>query len=1231
MSSISIVQWNVNGFFPRKTHIELIIDQTKPCILGLQETKLKKKHHPRINRYSFVRKDRGNEDGGGGVCLVVREDIAYEPVKLKSELEIVAAKVWLEKDPLILISMYLPPGESNAKIERELQLITDQLQMPVMILGDYNAHHINWGSEVSDYRGKIVSEWATKNSLIILNNTEPTYLHSNGKFFHIDLSLASCRVAQQFSWAPYEDLMDSNHFPIIIEITSKDMATINTQNTWNLKEANWNGYRKSIILEMALEHPSEMCQYVEETILNAAEGNVGKKAGTFNPKYSKHWWTKECAVAIKERNRELNKYRKDRSNIMQYIKLKEVQAKARNIIRHAKADSWNQYLQKINKNTSLGEIWRFTRAINGKYSDRRKIAIYDKAEQIVREEQAVVEAFAKHYSEVGEVHYDEEFKIYKHIEEKKAIEVEEMGEEEPYNRNFTITELKEVLKNLKSSAPGRDTIPYKFIQELKMEDIKQILKFYNHIWCVGIIPEQWKQSMLIPILKPGKPSTYIQSYRPIALTNCVGKIMEKMVTQRMLIYLEQEGKLNRHQSGFRPLHSTYDPLTRIEADIRLAFLKDEYCIAVFLDLEKAFDLVWQQGLIKKAQKAGIRGKMMAYIKSFLTDRKISVKIKTHLSSTFKMNTGVPQGSIISPILFDLMINDIFADIPVRVKYSIYADDGAMWLPCSNLEEGLETVQVAIDSISKWSRIWGLQVSGDKTKCVIFTKKRTKPVRILRIRQENIEYVKTVKFLGMYLDRGLTWGTHIDILKEKCQDRMGILSYVSNNKWGSSQSKLRILYKSMILSKMDYGSFLYSTAAETHLKKLDRIQYAAARIILGALQPTPTLFLETEANLMPLQIRRMYLGMQYISKVASIENHPTGEEFREYYPYQFYNLRPQALPIYGRMCEEYQKTNLDYLSLDTFKVKDCIGRYGDLRCFSSLEGYGKRKFSGQQWQMLVRDLIDSYGECKTIYTDGSVKEERTGSAYWSEEASWNGRLEDGESIFIAELVAIKEAIIYANGEIGQKYLILTDSLSAVGAIKQSITRNPIVISIKNKLRENCLVTIEWMPGHIGLEGNDRADELAKVGCSKENIIKIPNTLEKLSRKMRVAYYDRWQRKWDKVQFGLHRIKPKIGEILLDNLCREESVKITRLRLGVCKFTHSHYFLSKEPRYCRVCDTLMTIRHVIVECKEYAEQQQELKRVCKKYKTAYNVINLLNGAIPFKYIIIYMKAINLYKDI
>ena len=160
------------------------------------------------------------------------------------------------------------------------------------------------------------------------------------------------------------------------------------------------------------------------------------------------------------------------------------------------------------------------------------------------------------------------------------------------------------------------------------------------------IPKCWKESVIIPIRKPGKDPTLPGNYRPIALTSQMGKVMERMVNDRLTYYLETRGLIKMYQSGFRRGRSTYDPVVCLEHDIRRAQVNKETVLAVYFDVEKAYDMVWGQGLLIKIKQLGIRGRVFQWIRDFLTERKIAVKVDGTLSRCYEVGNGTPQGSII---------------------------------------------------------------------------------------------------------------------------------------------------------------------------------------------------------------------------------------------------------------------------------------------------------------------------------------------------------------------------------------------------------------------------------------------------------------------------------------------------------------------------------------------------------------------------------------------------------
>ena len=226
---------------------------------------------------------------------------------------------------------------------------------------------------------------------------------------------------------------------------------------------------------------------------------------------------------------------------------------------------------------------------------------------MVYDEKRIGDAMVSNFSSVSSLdNFTEEF-VYNMVQsELQGIDFFSPNEED-YNCSITSEELEAALKSTGDTSPGPDQIPYVLLRKTNVEQRKVLLDFYNQVWSSHYVPKQWKQAILIPLIKPEKPANKVTSYRPIALTNCLCKIYEKIITQRLTYHLDIKNILTLYQSGFRKKYSTYDGTVRLESDIRDAFVRDEYVIAIFLDIEKAFDSVRHHGLLRKIHNHGLRG------------------------------------------------------------------------------------------------------------------------------------------------------------------------------------------------------------------------------------------------------------------------------------------------------------------------------------------------------------------------------------------------------------------------------------------------------------------------------------------------------------------------------------------------------------------------------------------------------------------------------------------------
>lgn len=426
----------------------------------------------------------------------------------------------------------------------------------------------------------------------------------------------------------------------------------------------------------------------------------------------------------------------------------------------------------------------------------------------------------------------------------------------------------------KNSAPGEDRISYEILKQIPRSCQTVILKFYNHVWKKGHLPPDWKVSMIRPMLKPDKSPFNVTSYRPVALTSTLCKLMEKMVSTRLRWWLEDKQLFNKCQSGFRKNRSTIDQILRLADDAHKAIHNKQYTLAVMIDLEKAFDLVWHKGLVHKMKMMGLKDNILNFVSDFLNDRSIKVRIGSSLSTSYKLENGTPQGSVISPFLFLIMINDI--DMPENnTKLSLYADDSATWKTESNLEVLKQDIQKYLDKIIKFFNDWGFKISVDKTVAILFTKRRNIQLDEVKlyVNGKAINVQTTVKFLGVIFDHHMSWKPHIDYVADRCNKRLNLMRVMAGTRWGAGKSVLLTVYKALIRSVMDYACIAYDTASVSVKSKLDSIQYKAMRICCGAMTGTSATSLQCECGQPPLHLRRQRMLTDFSLKIKSVPDHP----------------------------------------------------------------------------------------------------------------------------------------------------------------------------------------------------------------------------------------------------------------------------------------------------------------------------------------------------------------------
>ena len=405
----------------------------------------------------------------------------------------------------------------------------------------------------------------------------------------------------------------------------------------------------------------------------------------------------------------------------------------------------------MNRTTPICQVWSTINVLNNKYT-RSPITTLEVAGNVIDDPVDIANTIANHFAQVSSsANYDPRFLHHKRTAELQSLDFATEDGDNSYNSEFTIDELLLALKSCKGSSPGPSTITYGMIQHLTLANLSKLLAVYNEIWASRTFPNSWHYAHIVPIPRRDGRLTSPSSFRPIALTDCLCKVFERMINKRLIFVLESKGVLNEQQSGFRKYRSTLDHLVHLEHCIAKAFANREFMIGIFLDIQKAFDMTWRTGILRKLYAHGLRGNLPLFIKNFLADRTFSVRLPCQITSDiFVQENGVPQGSVLSPTLFSVAINDILssASVPRTIKYSLYADDCALWHSSRNAQFSARQVQLALESVQRWALEWGFKFSIPKCVGVVFTRKLNVPDFHITLDNQPILYC-TVLFGVLY--------------------------------------------------------------------------------------------------------------------------------------------------------------------------------------------------------------------------------------------------------------------------------------------------------------------------------------------------------------------------------------------------------------------------------------------------------------------------------------------------
>ena len=1189
----TLINWNCQGYRARYYEIRGLLLRHQPLCLSLQETMHGDSNLSAPRGYNIEQfSPTVNPIPGTGLAILIKSTQGHRRLRLLSPLQAIAVRLGIGHILVTICNIYVSPRE-DLRLQDLMDLV-DELPRPFIINGDFNSLHPLWGNQSLNRRGRCIEQLLANSDLCLLNSGEKTHLHiQTGTESAIDLSLCSPDVYADFNWSTADDLFGSDHFPVLMDYIEPQLTTGEAR--FLLKRADWETFEALTLITDDHEDLSvdELTRVLTRKLTVAANVAIPRSKGSTLHRVP--WWTDECSVVDVQRKRALRRYQRTRNEVDK-IAYKRARAKAQYVKKCAKIESWRRYVSSINKDTPVSKIWQRIQKMRGK--QKHHAPCLTVAGVTTAHPAAVTNLLAEHFANVSSGHHwNNRFQTYKLQQEQRLIDFTPT-ERSYYNEPIAITEIYHALRNCKNTAPGPDGIPYQMVKKMHPTALRLLLLLYNKIWSSHQLPTEWRTSIVLAFPKAGKPPSEPSSYRPISLSSCIGKLLEKIINGRLIRHLEAYSLLSPLQFGFRRNRGTIDALVRIQNHICRSKEEGKHTICVLFDMHKAYDTTWRHGILRSLHAKGIRGNLALYCREFLKERTFRVKSGDNFSAVYRQNEGVPQGSVLSCTLFLLALDGIVNELPDGVHASLYVDDLVLYASSRFLPALTRRLQVAINRCALWAENHGFVFSAQKTFALHVAAGRSRGIApALFLDGTPIAYKPQTKLLGLTLDQNFSWLPHLKDLKTRAVKALDILKCLSGHSWGADRQSLLLLYRSLIRSKIDYGSIVYQTANLRSISIMDPVHNAALRLCSGAFRSSPVISLYAECGEPPLKLRRAQLTLQYLARLLQSPHSPTWTsvcapgQVNEPFPYSI-----PSLLDYSALITDINLPPLNVLPANRTAIP--IWRI-PTATFCPLCSYPKKS---PENPLTMRELFREHvalrhSHSEHIYTDGSKTGGAVGCAAVYRDHVERRRLMAQTSVFSSELYAIILALNMIENSQGNEFTIFTDSKSALFAIRSCDCCHPLIANILSTIARLTLATkcvcICWVPGHVDVHGNDRADcEAKEAANSNEEFSNRGVPSRDLYPVIRGALMAHWQSQWENTSENkLRELKPTVRS-WPSSCCRDRRLEVAlcRLRIGHTRLTHGFLMERQPPPYCMDCIVPLTVKHLIAECPNYIDERR-----------------------------------------
>ena len=879
-------------------------------VITLSETFLSNKSSVDIELPGFhnaIRRDRPTF--GGGLAVYVRENISFRR-KIEFECKDIE-NVWLEVSTvdgkLLICNTYRPPNyqEYWHIFETNIENVkSDSHTKHILIMGDLNAdfetvngnhlcdvclnhnldYHIKQPTRITDRSATCLDQIITNFPNYVINTIVDPPVSSNDH----------CTVGLEMNFKIINDL------PYHRQI-------------WLYKDGDYEGFRKALLNYNWDECFTNLdvdnaCLKWTETVLNIARSFIPNKVVLIRPNDSP-WFNNELRRLLRKMKRLFKKARST-LNADHWDQYKTIKVEFQNKLAMAESNYFKNKNESLGSSKNTKQWWKTVNEILGRGKNDSYPPIFNEQNN----------SYESDNSKKANM-FNDFFLSHNNIDDAYA----ELPSEDHDNINVELNEIiaseeevHDLIQNLNpNKSTGSDGISPRLLKAAGVSIVPSLTRLINLSLSLNRVPDMWKNANIIPLHKK-EDKDKLNNYRPVSILPVPSKILERIIFKHVYNFFHEHNLLTNHQSGFRPSDSTINQLAYLYHTFSEALDKKKEIRIVFCDISKAFDKVWHAGIIYKLKRAGIKGNLLNWFKDYLTNRKQRVIIRGQSSEWGVINAGVPQGSVLGPLLFLVYINDIVDVVNGGIK--LFADDTVLHITVDDNNAAADSLNDDLHNIMLWAQQWLVSFSPDKTKAMCITLKTNSKATDIPLYFNNtpLKEVKEHKHLGMILTDKLKWSSHIDCIinsLSKLYDVFLKLKYKLNRR------TLETIYVSFVRPKLEYGGILFDDCTDMDKIRLENVQLNFARCVTGAKRGTSHNLIYEEISWQPLSERRKENKLKFMQKIV----HKSAPEYLS-------DLLPQPIqdnPYNLRRNQDIRQFHFRTSKFQNSLFPDCIKLWNEL--------------------------------------------------------------------------------------------------------------------------------------------------------------------------------------------------------------------------------------------------------------------------------------------------------------